>query len=105
MAISVTSDNFVRAESHRYFGALFNEGAWEVFRHDRAPAAIDNQTVVRLNRDTLYSSMVVDLDAGPMTVVMPDAGARFMSLIAIDEDHYAHVVYGAGGYSYTREQV
>jgi hypothetical protein len=105
MAISVTSDNFVRAESHRYFGAFFNEGAWGAFRHDRDPAAIDNQTVVRLNRDTLYSSMVVDLDAGPMTVVMPDAGARFMSLIAISEDHYATVVYGAGRHSYTREQV
>ena len=36
---------------------------------------------------------------------MPDAGSRFMSLIAIDEDHYASVEYGAGRYSYTREQV
>lgn len=105
MAISVTSDNFIRAETDRYLGALVAEGAWEALHHDRAPAAIDNQTVVRLNRDTLYSSMVVDLDAGPMTVMMPDAGTRFMSLIAIDEDHYASVVYGAGRYSYTRDQV
>lgn len=105
VAMPVTVDNFIRAECDRYFQAIVAQGAWGAFHHDRAPAAIDNQTVVRLNRDTLYSSMVVDLDAGPIIVSMPDAGQRFMSLIAIDEDHYATVVYGGGRHSYTRERV
>ena len=35
---------------------------------NREPAEIDKQTVIRLNRDTLYSSAVIDLDAGPATV-------------------------------------
>ena len=59
--------------------------------------AIDNQTVIRLNRDTLYSSAVFDLDAGPVTITLPDAGKRFMSMQVINEDHYVPaVVYGAG---------
>ena len=35
---------------------------------------IDNQTVIRQNRDTLYSAAVFDLDAGPVTVTLPDRG-------------------------------
>ena len=30
-----------------------------------------------------------DLDAGPVTITLPDGGDRFMSLLIIDEDHYA----------------
>ena len=73
--------------------------------HRREPAPIDNQTVIRLNRDTLYSSAVFDLDAGPVTITLPDAGKRFMSMQVIDEDHYVpEVVYGTGSYTLTKEQ-
>jgi hypothetical protein len=40
-------------------------------------------TGVRPNRDTLYSFAVFDLDAGPVTITLPDAGKRFMSLMVI----------------------
>src|SRR5262245_24995785 len=77
-----------------------------VFEHRRAPAAIDKQDVIRMNRDTLYSSAVFDLDAAPVTVTLPDAGKRFMSMQVINEDHYTlTVVYQAGAHSFTREQV
>ena len=49
--------------------------------------AIDNQTIIRTNRDTLYSLVVFDLEAG--TVTLPDAGDRFMSMQLIDEDMYS----------------
>ena len=65
-----------------------DSGGFGKFDHRREPAAIDNQTVIRLNRDTLYSSAVFDLDAGPVTITLPDAGKRFMSLQVINEDHY-----------------
>ena len=75
------------------------------FVHRREPARIDNQTVIRLNRDTLYSSAVFDLDAGPVTIALPDAGKRFMSMQVINEDHYApEVVYGKGSYTLTKEK-
>jgi hypothetical protein len=46
---------------------------------------------------------VFDLQGGPVTITMPDAGTRFMSLIALDEDHYVRdVAYGRGKRTYTR---
>jgi hypothetical protein len=105
-AVPVTPDNFVRAESDRYLGNLAKEGGVGKLFHRREPAAIDNQTVIRLNRDTLYSSGVFDLDAGPVTITLPDAGKRFMSMQVIDEDEYtAEVDYGAGAHTLTKEKI
>ena len=105
--VPVTVDNFIRAESDLYFGGILKDGGGiGKFLHRREPARIDNQTVIRLNRDTLYSSAVFDLDAGPVTITMPDAGKRFMSMQVINEDHYVpEVVYGKGSYSLTRDKV
>ena len=106
-AIPVTVDNFVRAESDLYLrGIIKDSGAIGKFNHRREPARIDNQTVIRLNRDTLYSSAVFDLDAGPVTITLPDAGDRYMSMQVISEDHYVpEVNYGAGSYALDREKV
>jgi hypothetical protein len=103
----VTIDTFARAESDMYMSSLVKEsGGLGKLLHHREPASIDNQTVIRLNRDTLYSFAVVDLDAGPVTITMPDAGSRFMSLQIIDEDHYTPAVYyGPGTHTLTREAV
>jgi hypothetical protein len=106
--VPVTVDNFVRAESDLYLGGILKDadGALAKFNHRREPADIDHQTVIRLNRDTLYSSALFDLDAGPVTITMPDAGKRFMSMQVINEDHYAPAVYyGAGRYTLTRQNV
>jgi len=106
-AVPVTVDNFARAESDLYFaGVLKDSGAIGRFNHRREPARIDNQTVIRLNRDTLYSSAVLDLDAGPVTITLPDAGKRFMSMQVIDEDQYTpEVDYGAGVHTLTKETI
>jgi hypothetical protein len=69
---SVTVDNFIRAESDWYFGNIVKDGGFGKLIHRREPASIDNQTVIRLNRDTLYSSAVFDLDVGPVTITLPD---------------------------------
>jgi hypothetical protein len=105
-SVPVTVDNFTRAESDMYFGNVIGEGGFATFSHHRTAMPIEKQTVIRANRDTLYSAAVFDLDAGPVTVTMPDAGGRFMSMMVIDEDHYTvAVLYGAGSWTYTREQV
>ncbi len=99
-------ENFSRAESDLYFGNSVKEGALGKFFRFREPAPIDNQTVIRMNRDTLYSSAIMDLDAGPATVTLPDAGWRFRSLQVINEDEYTQkVVYDAGTYRFTRDDV
>ena len=106
--VPVTVDNFARAESDLYFAGMLKDsgGAIGKFAHRREPARIDNQTVIRLNRDTLYSSALFDLDAGPVTITLPDPGKRFMSMQVINEDHYVpEVVYGKGDYTLTKDKV
>ncbi len=105
-AVPVTADNFVRAESNLYFGAVVKKDGFGKFEHDRAPAPIDQQTVIRMNRDTLYSGAVFDLGAGPATVTLPDSGRRFMSAQVIDEDEYSPmVVYRPGSFTLTRDKI
>lgn len=105
-AVPVTPDNFNRAESDMYFAVEAAEGALGKLQHRREMMPIDRQTVVRSNRDTLYSSGVFDLDAGPVTVTMPDAGGRFMSLMVIDEDQYVpFIAHGKGTHTFTRDQI
>jgi hypothetical protein len=101
----VTVDNFIRAESDLYFSNMVKDGGFGAFVHRRQPAEVDRQTIIRLNRDTLYSSVVVDLDAGPVTVTLPDAGTRFMSLMVINEDHYISTVSYKGATTLTKEVV
>ena len=65
MSILVNVDNFALAETHRMMRDLQKEaGGVDRFLHNRAPAAIDRQTVIRLNRDTLYSFAVLDISEG-----------------------------------------
>ena len=104
--VRVTVDNFPRAESDTYFARFVKEGGFGKFKHERELAPIDNQTVIRLNRDTLYSFGVFDLDATPVTVKLPDAGKRYMAMQVIDEDQYApDVFYAPGAHTLTKEKV
>ena len=100
----VTADNFIRAESDMYFSMFEKQGGFGKFRHARDLPVGD--TGVRPNRDTLYSIAIFDLDAGPVTITLPDAGKRFMTMMTVDEDHYAHdVVYGKGTYTLDRKAI
>lgn len=101
----VTIDNFIRAETDLYLGNVVKDGGFGKFFHRREPATIENQTIIRLNRDTLYSGAVFDLDAGPVTITLPDGGNRFMSLLAINEDHYVAAVSYGGATTFTKEEV
>lgn len=99
----VTPDNFIRAETDLYFGRVVADGTLGKFNHHRDFGPLDNQLVVRQNRDTLYSVAVFDLDAGPVTVTLPDAGARFRALQVITQDHYVPtVIYTSGSHHFDR---
>jgi len=105
-SVPVTADNFIRAETDRAFAAVVKDNGFGMFNHARTPTPLDKQLVPRQNRDTLYSTAVFDLDAGPVTIKLPDAGKRFMTLMTIDEDHYVvEVVYNSKPHTYTRQQV
>jgi hypothetical protein len=105
-AQTVTEDNFVRAETDTYFAGFVKEGAFGKLAHRREVTPLDEQEVVRMNRDTVYSRGVFDLDAGPVTITLPDAGGRFMSVLAVNQDHYAlGTYYDAAPHRFTRDDV
>jgi hypothetical protein len=104
--VLVSPDNFARAESDFYFGNMVASDGFGTFFHLRELTPIDRQLVIRANRDTLYSAAVFDLDAGPVTVSLPDAGERFLSMQVIDEDHYTYgVIYDGGEHRLTRDEI
>ncbi|NUT74863.1 DUF1254 domain-containing protein [Pseudomonas sp. C1C7] len=105
--VPVTVDNFARAESDRYFAMTIKRAAGlGQFFHWRQLVPAGAQTVVRPNRDTLYSTAVFDLDAGPVSITLPNAGKRYISLALINEDHHVvDVDYAAGQYTVSRAQV
>lgn len=105
-SVQVTADNFIRAETDLYFGNVVKRDGFGKFEHNRAALPIDHQTIIRTNRDTLYSGAVFDLDAGPVTITLPDPGKRFMSMQVINEDQYTPTVtYRPGKHTLTRKQV
>jgi hypothetical protein len=104
--VPVTADNFTRAESDAYFANIVKQaGGPGKFFHRREIEPVENQIVIRANRDTLYSAAVFDLDAGPVTVALPRTGKRFMSMIVIDEDQYVPAVYYDGSHTFSKEQI
>ena len=101
----VNPDNFRRAESDINFKKKVDEGMFGKFGHVREPAPIDKQLVVRINRDTLFSWGVFDLTE-PVTIIKPDTGKRFQSMVVINEDHYIkQVAYGPGEFVLSREKI
>lgn len=105
-SLAVTADNFPRAESDMMLASMIKDGGFGKFVHNRALTPIEHQPVIRQNRDTLYSFAIFDLDAAPVTITLPDAGKRFMSVQIITEDQYTpQVIYRAGKYTFTRKEI
>src|SRR3954449_2327647 len=104
--VPVTVTNFRRAESDRYFADAVAVNGLGRLRHCRRPTPVGEQNVIRMNRDTLHSSGVFDLEASPVTVTLPESDGRFLSLLPISEDHYTSGgVYGPGPHPFTRADV
>lgn len=102
---TVTVDNFKRAETHYYMALQGEAGCFARLCQARGPVPVEEQTIIRLNRDTPYSQGVFDLTT-PLTVTMPDPGDRFQSIIVINEDHYIKKVsYGAATFTLTQEEM
>ena len=101
-AIPVTPDTFARAESNRMLHDIMAmAGGINTWGHLRVPTPLDQQTVVRMNRDTLYSFAVVDLAEGA-TVTLADAGDRYTSVMVVNQDHHINqVLHEAGDHEIT----
>ena len=81
-------------------------GGFGKFEHHRQLSQIDSQNVIRMNRDTPCSTAVFDLDAGPVTITLPDAGKRFISMQLITEDQYTPpAIYAPGPHTITKQKI
>lgn len=95
--LHVTYENYVGIESARMFAGIATAaGGSNIWNHFRTPTPLDQQTVIRMNRDTLYSAAIIDVSQGA-SIIVPDAGDRYVSVMLVNEDHYINQVLHAGG--------
>ncbi len=102
----VTVDTFVRAESDTMIRANMSMVGVEIgkFAHLRKPTTPDNQPVIRMNQDTLYSATVIDLSK-PVSITLPEVGGRYMSMHVVNQDHYMLFKSEPGTYELTQDNV
>lgn len=102
----VTFENFVRFESARMFAAIAGAaGGSNRWNHNGTPTPVTEQTVIRMNRDTLYSAAIIDVSQGA-TITIPDAGDRYVSVMLVSEDHYINrVLHEPGTHNLTAEEL
>lgn len=105
--MKVNAVSFVRAESDNYMkNIVAQNGGLGILVHQRTPTPLDKQTIIRMNLDTLYSSAVVDLAAGPVTVTMPEAvDGRYVALQIVNQDHLTPDVLHDGTHTLTQDSV
>jgi len=83
--IEVNKGNFISAESDKYFFEQQAKSGINHFTHDRILLTMETQTVVRQNRDTLYSKSIWDTQGG-VTFELPVLDS-YQTLQVIDENH------------------
>ncbi|WP_394126589.1 hypothetical protein [Vibrio hepatarius] len=93
VAAPVTMDNYVVAESDWYFTGVQEKVGVNTWMHDD-PVSIDNQQVIRSNRDVVYSIAIVDVSKGA-TFTVPQSD-EFQIIHIIDEHHLFHQVVKNG---------
>jgi len=103
--VKVTPETFIRAESDRmFFGVAQQAGGINQFFHYRDLPRLNEQFVVRINKDTLYSIAVVDTEGGATITVPEIPPGRYMSVYLVDNDHYCpFVIYNSGTHELPRD--
>ena len=96
--VVVTQETYCRAETDRTFINISQSGGgvnhWFYYR---TVTPLDNQTVVRQNKDTLYAGVIVDTSKGATITVPEMPEGRYFSVLLVDNDHYCPgVIYTSG---------
>lgn len=64
-----------------------------------------DRTILRINFDTIYSFLILDLTT-PATITLPEANGRYQSAEVLDEEHYIPFIFQEPGrYELTQENV
>lgn len=108
----LTDENYALAESQIIFKDYVNRAAQSsgtngtgVLFHARTAADPNDKTVVRINFDTRYSFVVLDL-THDATITMPETNGRYQSIWFVTEEHYNPMAITAPGtYTITQEDM
>jgi hypothetical protein len=108
----VTDENYGLAESEIIFAdnvgkiaaATGTNGVGE-WMHLRQGADPKDRAIMRINFDTIYSTVILDLTE-PATLTMPEINGRYQSAWIITDEHYNPMAFvEPGTYSLTQENV
>jgi len=108
----VTDANYALAETQVIFSdyvkkiaAATGTDGVGLFIHNKKGADPKDKTVMRINFDTIYSFIVLDLTQ-PATLVMPETDGRYQSAWFITEEHFNPLAISkAGSYTITQEEM
>lgn len=99
----VTEDNFPQAYTNMRLGALLQKtGGVNKFFSMGMPSSIPaEQFVVRMNRDTPYSSAIVDMSSDSVFLTIPQTD-KYVTIQIVDENHETQpMIYGPGRHKIT----
>ena len=100
--IVVTEENFPQAYTNMRFDAIIKQaGGINKFKEmGKAPSDPSKQFVVRMNRDTHYSTGVFDME-GDVYLTIPETD-KYISIQIVDENHETQpMIYGPGKHKLT----
>ena len=109
--VPVTKANYAAAETQTVFAKYIANvakascsGGMGVLLNDSKAADPKDRTVIRINFDTLYSWLILDLN-DPATITLPATGGRYQSAMVVDDQGYTSVYKNPGDYELTKENV
>ena len=109
--VPVTKANYAAAETQTVFAKYIANvakatcsGGMGVLLNDSKAADPKDRTVIRINFDTLYSWLILDLN-DPATITLPETGGRYQSAMVVDDQGYVFVYKNPGAYELTKENV
>ncbi len=88
--VVITKDNFINADSTRaYLKELDKAGKVNVIRPERNLITADTQDVIRMNRDTLYTRIILDVKGGASITTKPYDGYQNINVLDINHSQIA----------------
>ena len=110
-AAEVTRENYTLAETQTVMAAYVGKIAKAtcssgvgVLWNDGKTADPKDRTVIRINFDTLYSSLLLDLNS-PATITLPETDGRYQSAMVVNGEGYTFVYKEPGDYELTKQTV
>ena len=107
----VTKATFAAAETQTVFAKYIANiakqtcsGGMGVLWNDSRAADPKDRTVIRINFDTLYSFLILDLN-NPAMITLPQTGGRYQSAMVVDDQGYTSVYKNPGDYELTKDNV